>query len=336
MINNPLAMALIRAETAWDCTNPIEGGQCNTTNTIETQTVLEGVTYCCSCGAPKDLLKNNNLVPKGDEMAWTGKDIAYLKEIAAQHTKAEVATLMGRSINSISYMGKRQKLVFKILPGPMRPTESEKKPGEARRRKGRPKKYTHFFMILDDKTVYTPSTITQAGFDLGFAGDRTNIRHTLARFTFYHDFPRENQETVKVYGQPSVPGWSGEYWKSHLNQAEQARGLALAGEVPEFLYKQQTGPSAINHRRNRLRYKQDTTVHATQFSSEVENGTAELIDTYLVANQPSSETDIKSSVVIGGVPASVFDTVFGALVNNGSIVAVEESTGSGGHTEPAS
>lgn len=103
--------------------------------------------------------------------------------------------------------------------------------GERRvRRRGRPFKYTHFVLCLDDHRAYTPASIVANGLAEGlFAEDgpyadvirkkglqvlKRRIRITLGRFANNHCFPDEGDALVTIAGQAPVPGWMGWRWKT--------------------------------------------------------------------------------------------------------------------------
>jgi len=105
------------------------------------------------------------------------------------------------------------------------------------RKPGRPLKYTHFIMELEDDKVYSPGTIARLGQELGFFDDiedddkfdaRLLVRHTLARYRVNHRFPEEGDGLVKMRGQGSSTGWSGERWKSDIGQEQQRLGREKA------------------------------------------------------------------------------------------------------------
>ena len=96
------------------------------------------------------------------------------------------------------------------------------------KRIGRPLKYGKFLEILDDETVYCPSTIVEAGREHGLVPEiannekidpeedrtiKTRIRHALARFAANHRFPEQGDGLVKIKGQTPPRGWKGFRWK---------------------------------------------------------------------------------------------------------------------------
>ncbi len=91
---------------------------------------------------------------------------------------------------------------------------------------GRPMKYKHFLTILEDKVVYTPAKIVSHGEDHGLMNplpeaidpkrQRLRIRHTLARFSANHKFPKQGDGWVYISGQPPMRGWFGWRWKKAL------------------------------------------------------------------------------------------------------------------------
>ena len=90
-------------------------------------------------------------------------------------------------------------------------------------RPGRPHKYVHFLMALDDGAVYCPSSIVAHGEMLGlfdgcqdvkFAKQR--VRITLGRMSQNKDFPVGGDGLVILKGQAPIPGWLGSRWKDAL------------------------------------------------------------------------------------------------------------------------
>lgn len=87
-------------------------------------------------------------------------------------------------------------------------------------------KYRQFIEILKDNVIYTPATVTDNGIAQGLiSGDlaqeepekiRTKIRHSLARFTLNHRFPKGGDGWVDIEGQPPIRGWYGKRWKRAL------------------------------------------------------------------------------------------------------------------------
>ena len=106
-----------------------------------------------------------------------------------------------------------------------------------RRRAGRPMKYPHFIMTLEDDVVYTPGTVALLGQELGFLDDvpdseksdaRMRVRHTLARYRVNHKFPIDGDGMVRVRGQAPTIGWKGGRWKEPVAEHEQEKGRAEA------------------------------------------------------------------------------------------------------------
>ena len=94
------------------------------------------------------------------------------------------------------------------------------------KRVGRPMKYRHFLTILKDDQVYTPGSIVRFGESLGLMNpdlqgdelkwEKVKIRHTLARFSTNHMFPKDGDGWVSIKGQPAIRGWFGRRWKEAL------------------------------------------------------------------------------------------------------------------------
>ena len=92
-----------------------------------------------------------------------------------------------------------------------------------KQRVGRPLKYAHLLIALDDNAVYSPAMIARYGEETGLLRtdlsraslkkQRQRIRHTLARYRINHDFPETGDGTVRVPGQSISLGWYGRRWK---------------------------------------------------------------------------------------------------------------------------
>jgi len=95
---------------------------------------------------------------------------------------------------------------------------------------GRPLKYRALLDILEDEKIYSPATIARLGEELGLVetevphpelmDQRVLIRHTLARYRVNHGFPEEGDGHVRIRGQGTSAGWTGERWKSDLEPLE--------------------------------------------------------------------------------------------------------------------
>ena len=88
---------------------------------------------------------------------------------------------------------------------------------------GRPLKYKHFILLLEDDALYTPAAIVTNGQEKGLTvpppgADRTRlrIRHTLARFAINHAFPHDGDGLLRLPGQAATPAWFGWRWKNAL------------------------------------------------------------------------------------------------------------------------
>lgn len=92
--------------------------------------------------------------------------------------------------------------------------------------KGRPMKYAHFLAVLDDFTVYCPSSIVANGEKLGFFQkglsskmlrlQKQRVRIALGRYSYKQNFPAGGDGLVLIKGQAPIPGWFGARWKSSL------------------------------------------------------------------------------------------------------------------------
>ncbi len=92
---------------------------------------------------------------------------------------------------------------------------------------GRPMKYRAFLEILDDATIYTPTTILRLGESRGLLEpsndpeelkkQRIRVRHALARYSSNHFFPNRGDGFVCMKGQAPIRGWTGERWKRDLD-----------------------------------------------------------------------------------------------------------------------
>ncbi len=91
---------------------------------------------------------------------------------------------------------------------------------------GRPMKYKKFLTILRDEEIYTPATILKNGIQNGLLDEslkgealkkqKLRIRHSLARYSSNHFFPRKGDGFVDLPGQPPLRGWTGARWKENL------------------------------------------------------------------------------------------------------------------------
>jgi len=120
--------------------------------------------------------------------------------------------------------------------------ETKNETNNATRKAGRPLKYVHFVMELDDDQIYSPGTIARLGQELGFLDDiedknksdaRLLVRHTLARYRVNHRFPEEGDGVIRIRGQGSSTGWSGERWKSDIDQEQQRLGKEKAERLKQ-------------------------------------------------------------------------------------------------------
>ena len=99
---------------------------------------------------------------------------------------------------------------------------------------GRPMKYKPFLMALDDDRVYCPATIVLNGERKGlFSPDldrdrlrqqKVRIRHTFARFSVNHGFPRKGDglSSDLIEGQAPQRGWLGSRWKHRFSDKGQS------------------------------------------------------------------------------------------------------------------
>lgn len=91
---------------------------------------------------------------------------------------------------------------------------------------GRPMKYRQFIEILEEDQVYTPAAIVRHGEAHGLLNGvqkgtarqkaRLRVRHSMARFSANHFFPKEGDGMVLQRGQPPQRGWYGRRWKEEL------------------------------------------------------------------------------------------------------------------------
>ena len=101
--------------------------------------------------------------------------------------------------------------------------KSKKKKRLKKGKVGRPMKYKHFILMLEEDGLFTPAAIADDGENKGFVqpfidGDnygevRRRIRHTLARLSQNHDFPKEGDGMINREGQQPQRGWYGWRWK---------------------------------------------------------------------------------------------------------------------------
>lgn len=96
---------------------------------------------------------------------------------------------------------------------------------------GRPMKYDHVLLRLDDEGLYTPADIADLAMAMGVARQdpsvpatlmRTRVRITMGRYGKNHDFPPEGDGMIRRPGQAPTPAWRGWRWK--------AKPKALANE----------------------------------------------------------------------------------------------------------
>ena len=99
---------------------------------------------------------------------------------------------------------------------------------------GRPMKYKHFLLVLEDEKIYCPATIVLNGEKHGlFSSDlepeqlrkqKVRIRHTFARFSANHGFPRQGDGLSSdfVDGQAPQRGWLGSRWKQRFSEKGQS------------------------------------------------------------------------------------------------------------------
>ena len=93
---------------------------------------------------------------------------------------------------------------------------------------GRPMKYKRFLEVLGDEEIHTPATIVRTGEAKGLFGQlltgedlkkaRLKVRHSLARFSSNHGFPKAGDGWVDLAGQPPQRGWFGKRWKRNAHK----------------------------------------------------------------------------------------------------------------------
>ncbi len=97
---------------------------------------------------------------------------------------------------------------------------------------GRPMKYAHLLLALDDEQIYTPAAIVNHALAEGRINPTRNedpkqlrikIRHSLARLSKNHGFPEEGDGMVALLGQAPTRGWFGRRWKAALSAHQLAR-----------------------------------------------------------------------------------------------------------------
>jgi len=93
-----------------------------------------------------------------------------------------------------------------------------------KQRVGRPLKYAHLLIALEDNVVYSPALVARYGEIKGILRtdlspkqlqkQRVRIRHTLARYRINHEFPKDGDGHVRLPGQSISVGWYGRRWKA--------------------------------------------------------------------------------------------------------------------------
>lgn len=95
------------------------------------------------------------------------------------------------------------------------------------KRPGRPAKYHKFLSLLEDNQIYTPSAIARLALATDEFSDlddeqtkliRLKMRHSLARASKNHGFPREGDGAFLQPGQAVTQGWKGSRWKKLLTE----------------------------------------------------------------------------------------------------------------------
>ena len=93
------------------------------------------------------------------------------------------------------------------------------------RRIGRPMKYSPLLAALDNEKIYCPASIVHHAQATGLLDElwpgkndkqaRLKARHSLARFTVGHHFPKTGDGLISepIPGQPPLRGWFGWRWK---------------------------------------------------------------------------------------------------------------------------
>ena len=91
-------------------------------------------------------------------------------------------------------------------------------------------KYKPFLIALEDDKIYCPATIVLNGEKNGLfpsemdveelRRQKVRIRHTFARFSANHGFPREGDGPSSdfVPGQAPQRGWLGSRWKHRIQE----------------------------------------------------------------------------------------------------------------------
>lgn len=92
------------------------------------------------------------------------------------------------------------------------------------KRKGRAKKYCAYVRLLEDDTLYTPSTIVDLGiqeglFPKGLGKDvyfacRKKVRQAMSRIAV--NLPQNEDGWIKLKGQQASRAWLGSKWKDAI------------------------------------------------------------------------------------------------------------------------
>ena len=102
-----------------------------------------------------------------------------------------------------------------------------------KKRRGRPMRYAHLLIALDDEQVYSPALIAEYGFAQGLFDSeqmenaeetRLLVRHTLARLAKNRRLPIEGDGLVRLKGQSVSIGWKGQTWKAVISPDDWQRG----------------------------------------------------------------------------------------------------------------
>jgi len=97
---------------------------------------------------------------------------------------------------------------------------------------GRPQKYAAILWSLPDDELFSPATIAARAREIGLVGPAQDearlklllqrIRISLGRLTHNHDFPRDGDGWVRVWGQGPIAGWCGWRWKTCAHPLDDA------------------------------------------------------------------------------------------------------------------
>lgn len=84
--------------------------------------------------------------------------------------------------------------------------------------KGRPQKYGHILLALEDHDLYTPALIANFAINNQWipVEDRQRLRINMSRFGRNHNFPIKGDGFVTLPGLGPIPAYWGHRWKAFV------------------------------------------------------------------------------------------------------------------------